>query len=60
MREKFNQIVVTEAMHGFQRGINLFLEDLNADLERDQAITECGGIDNLLDYLVMESEQQNR
>ena len=57
LREKFNEIVVQEALLGFNRGIDLFLEELESDLEKDAIMESCGGIDNVLDYLVMESEQ---
>ena len=51
VREKFNQIIAQEAHLGFQRGIDLFLESLNSEIERDEAITE-NGVDAYLDYLV--------
>ena len=52
MREKFNALVMQEASCGFQRGIELFLEELNDNIERDALIDECG-IDAVLDRLVM-------
>ena len=51
VREKFNQIIAQESHLGFQRGIDLFLESLNSEMERDEAITE-NGVDAYLDYLV--------
>lgn len=56
MREKFNTIVTEGTSAGWQRGIQLFIEELNSDMERDEALNECT-VDAYLEHLVLESEQ---
>lgn len=52
MREKFNRLVCEESTDGFRRGIELFIEELNDDIERNEQLQECS-IDDALDHLVM-------
>lgn len=56
LREKFNTLVMETVTSGYQRGIDLFVEDLNTDLERDAYLSEST-LDDVLDRLVLESEQ---
>lgn len=56
MREKFNTLVTEGVTLGWQRGIQLFIEELNSDIERDAYLSETT-VDDILDQLVLESEQ---
>lgn len=39
---------------GFERGVNLFLEELNEEMEKEEALLTCG-VDNYMDFLVENS-----
>lgn len=51
MREKFNRLVSEATSLGFERGMSLFMDQLNEDIERDAQLQECD-TDALLDYMV--------
>jgi len=52
LREKFAELVMQEATAGFSRGIELFIESLNSEISRDEAIEEGeNNLDNYLDTL---------
>ncbi len=40
LRDKFNELIMQETASGFNRGIELFIESLNEDISRDEAIEE--------------------
>lgn len=50
-REKFSSIVTQESSLGFERGISLFLESLNSDMEKEETLSE-NGIENFVEQLV--------
>lgn len=51
IRNKFNEIIALETELGFKRGMELFVEELNTELMRDEYLSE-NSIDGLLDTLV--------
>ena len=52
LREKISELIMQEATYGFNRGIELFIESLESDLTRDEALTESAdAVDNYLDAL---------
>ena len=52
LREKFSELIMQEAACGFNRGIELFIESLNDDLARDEAIEENEqAVDNYIESL---------
>lgn len=54
LREKILQIIAYESSMGFERGVNLFLEELNEEMEKEEALLTCG-VDNYMDFLVENS-----
>lgn len=64
LREQFNSIILKESNLGFQRGIDLFLESINDDLEKDSVLHECATktngdyIDYLFDTAITESARR--
>ena len=52
LREKFSELIMQEAAYGFNRGIELFIESLNEDLARDEALEENeANIENYVEAL---------
>ena len=52
LREKISELIMQEAACGFSRGIELFIESLEEDLTKDEALTESAdAVDNYLDAL---------
>lgn len=52
LREKFNELIMQETTYGFNRGIELFIESLNEDLARDEALEENeANIENYIEAL---------
>lgn len=53
-REKFNELVMHEVSLGFQRGMELFLESLNEEMEKDAFLAE-GSLDEYVERLFEEA-----
>ena len=52
LREKISELIMQETACGFSRGIELFVESLEEDLMKDEALTESeDAVDNYLDAL---------
>lgn len=52
LREKISELIMQETACGFSRGIELFVESLEEDLMKDEALTESeNAVDNYLDAL---------
>jgi len=47
MLREFVQLVDEAVDDGFNRGLNLFMENLEEDLLKSEVIAESGGVDNL-------------
>lgn len=47
LREKFSELIMQETAYGFNRGIELFIESINDDLARDEALEKN---ENSLEY----------
>ena len=60
LRQKFTEIVTETAAAGWQRGIELFLEELNSDLERDTLLQQSGGWERIVEGMIVEAEQQSQ
>lgn len=53
LRDKFNELIEQEIMNGMQRGYELFCEQLEDDLERQEYISEhAEEIDKNLDAIL--------
>ncbi len=52
LREKISELIMQESACGFSRGIELFIESLETDLMKEEALTESeNAVDNYLDAL---------
>lgn len=51
MLRKFENLVNEAIEDGFARGTNVFMENLEEDLVKDEIITEAGSFDNVLNEL---------
>ena len=52
LREKISELIMQETTYGFSRGIELFIESLESDLAKEEALTEStNAVDNYLDAL---------
>ena len=52
LREKISELIMQETTYGFSRGIELFIESLESDLAKEEALTEsANAVDNYLDAL---------
>ena len=52
LREKISELIMQESACGFSRGIELFIESLENDLMKEEALTESeNAVDNYLDAL---------
>lgn len=51
MRENFSKIVFEGINAGFNRGVTLFMEELNIELDRDEVIKEHS-LDKVIDVMV--------
>jgi len=50
LRENFVEMVQEQCLRGFGRGIDLFMEDLNVELAKDETLQE-NGLANVVDYI---------
>ena len=48
MLREYTQLVSETIDDGFERGISLFMENLEADLAKSEVISEAGNVDNVL------------
>lgn len=55
-RQKFNEIIAYESNLGFQRGMALFVEEINNELLKEEKL---GDLDAYLDNLVESYTPQN-
>jgi len=51
MRENFISLIQEKAAQGFNRGLELFMEDLNEELVRDEVLSEHS-LDAIVEHLV--------
>jgi len=58
MLREFVTLVNEAVEDGFDRGLNLFMEHLEEDLEKSEIISESGGVDTVIAH-ILESEGYN-
>ena len=51
LREKFAQIIQENILTGYSRGIDIFLENLEVDLQKREVISE-NGIETIVESLM--------
>ena len=57
MLREYTQLVSETIDEGFERGIGLFMENLEVDLVKDEIIQEAGSVDNVLKVMFEGYEQ---
>ena len=58
MLREYTQLVSETIDEGFERGIGLFMENLEVDMVKDEIIQEAGSVDNVLKVMFEGYEQE--